>query len=199
MPERLPPPQPEQSPTPQQLNAELNMLYERLPREDVLDVIWRLEREGEVADDSNADYVVRMKRRNSEYGQIMQKRVSSLVGKAAITPYYKTLVLGKFTLAIEGGFDPDDPHSLQHWLKNHFLFFLDRDNSDGGGIFDPKRAVVLERVELEEGRKNVVFFQERMARDTSKEEAERAHKSDWEALAEWEAQINEHYEKIASV
>src|SRR5258706_5905547 len=135
-------PSPEQgNPTPQQLNAALNSVLDRLPKERLSGMTGGFD----VDEKAGLFQLGRaLKRQDSEYGKRLAERTAELVSRAGITERFKEFIIERFAVWSEEGIDPDN--DIEDFNKQ--FFFLDRKHLGSGGIFDPTRAVTLERVAL---------------------------------------------------
>lgn len=131
------PPSESQEGTPQQLNTEFKQIFFSLPKptikndEDMMDL--RLH-------DAVAEAHVH--RMSSEYGGIIRDKVSSSLERASITPSFKEYIALQADVLYKFGFDPDMPADRQVGES----FFLDLNNPNSGGIFDPDKTKELERL-----------------------------------------------------
>lgn len=159
--EYLKPTQEQEQPTPQQLNAQLNTLFNLLPqdtREDqYFEEMTQAEEEWNVArllgdqrkmqqlmekiEKKDAELHAYVERHEqSGYAYPLRNRVTSLVSQAPVTDHMKQLVTTQFSTWLLAGIPPEPD---KEWFDTHF-FFLDRGNPDIGGIFNPQRARQLE-------------------------------------------------------
>ncbi len=132
----------EREPTPQQLNAEMNKLYDHLPRV-VVEGEWDGQQPpGEWVGSSEMDkWVDEFDRRcASEHKKVIMGRVTSFTRKAPITLSFQEFIIDQYSAFYNRGFTPEEEQEV---LEQEF-FFLDRGHPESGGIFDPKRVAQFE-------------------------------------------------------
>jgi hypothetical protein len=179
---------PEQiNPTPHQLNTELNSVLDRFPKERISTITGTKagtdEEVGLYAD------VVSERRLKSEYGHRLKERIAELVGRASITDHFKEFIIERFAAWMEEGLDPDtDTRDV-----DKAFFFLDRKHRESGGIFDPTRAVSLERVALACEVRRLTFAQKAYAHIVGDERSRKVYEPKWNAAEGWRDQIRQRY------
>ncbi len=179
---------PEQAnPTPQQLNTELTSALDLLPQGRLSGIAFEGDETGEKA--GLYTLAKGLKRLDSEYGQRLQDRVTELVSRASITERFKEYIVDEFAGWLEEGRDPE---TSTGGIAKAF-FFLDRGHPGSGGIFDPKRAVTLERVALAQEVGQLTWGQKALARIFGEERAKELYAPKRHAVEEWREQIKQCY------
>jgi len=182
-----------ENPTPQQLNAELTSVLDLLPQGRLSGIEFEGDDTGEKA--GLYGFAQGLKRLNSEYGQKLLARTTELVGKASITERFKEHIVEEFAGWLEEGRDPET--DTKDMTKA--FFFLDRGHPGSGGIFDPKRAVTLERIALAKKAGQLAWAQKALAKIYGEERAKELYETKRLAVEEWREQINQRYgEEVSS-
>lgn len=122
-------------PSPQQQNLEFNRIMDFLPNVS-------LKEEAKLTLDQQAE--MSAKRMNSDYVEKVVQRARGLIQPARITDSFRQFIIDEMTVAAEVGFAPETREGV---IRDAY-FFLDSDDPNSGGIFDPSRAKHLERVAI---------------------------------------------------
>ena len=120
---------PEKHPIPQQLNQNLKQIFELIPRVEL------------ISPESPDSFDDDKRRRDSHFSMVMEDRLDSLLKKAPITARFRQRIFNGLTTQFEIGI----PKTKEEETAQKYFWFLDQENEQSGGIFDPTRAEILER------------------------------------------------------